>query len=139
MEEFGREEAKKILERLDYRHIKPIGKIKTKFPYDMVAKKGTEHLLIEVKYAEDGQGSSGFPVPWICRAYQVLTHMRTISEGWKAQVLIIAKRGDRVSHLFLEPHFEKPWFDCGFKKSDYQQPKIPTWLSWLEKYHLMQG
>lgn len=125
MEERGRKEARKILEGLGFKHIEEIGNIRTPHPYDMSAKKGEEQFLIEVKYVEKpedeplskSRNTGGFPFPWICRAKEV------VSKGQKALVMVIAKREDRVSYLFLEPRFEKPWFKCEFIVGlDYTSP-----------------
>ena len=86
MEEKGWKEAGKILEGLGYRVEQKSRTTRTPYPYDLIAEKGEEHLLIDIKYAEEDQGSSGFPAPWIRRAFQELKK-KAVSEGWKARVL----------------------------------------------------
>jgi len=136
MEERGYEKAKKILEKLHYTNVKEIfpGKRNTKFPYDMVAVKGAERFLIEVKYGEENRSSSNFPVPWICRAYRVLTYLKEISESWKPLLLILAKRNDRWSYLLMEPRFTKPWFQCEFEEGKDYESVESMMPSWLKKY-----
>ena len=109
MEEKGWDEARKILEGLGYRVGQMSRTTRTPYPYDLIAEKGGEHLLIEVKYAEDNHESAGFYFRWSRRAYQELKK-KAVSEGWKSRVLLIARDGDQVNYLFLEPHFAEPWF-----------------------------
>jgi len=109
MEEKGWEIARKILEVLGYRVEQLSRSPTTPYPYDLLAVRGKEHLLIDVKYAEGDQGSAGFPAPWIRRAHEEL-YKKGASGIWKARVLFIAKHGDHINYLFLEPRFEKPWF-----------------------------
>jgi len=109
MEEKVWEEARKILEGLGYRVEQLSGSTRTPYPFNLLAVRGKEHLLIDVKYAEEDQGTPGFPAPWIHRAYEEL-YKKGVPGGWKARVLFIAKHDDRISYLFLEPRFEKPWF-----------------------------
>jgi len=140
MEKKGREEARKILERLNY-HVEEIRTTRTKFPYDIVAVKGKERFLIDVKCMEEEATTpkskrkpiSGFPFPWISRAYQVLHDINEISDGWEARVLLITKYGARMCYLFLEPNFEKPWFECRFEESDYESIEGKA-LTWLKEY-----
>jgi hypothetical protein len=109
MEEKVWEEARRILEALGYRVQQLGGSARTPYPFNLLAVRSNEHVLIDVKYAEGDQVTTGFPGQWIRQAYEEL-YKKGVPAGWKVRVLLITRHDERLSYLFLEPRFEKPWF-----------------------------